>query len=74
MTWDELRAKVIALPDNTEEHRFKLVQVCYESMLRNPSKAALYMKAAFTTLDYHFHIGSKAESKKFTPEEIKIVH
>ena len=73
-TWEELRKRVIALPDTMEEHRFKLVQVCYEATLRDPSKAALCMKAAFTAMDFHFHVGSNAPSKKFTPEEAPKVH
>ena len=66
MSWDDLMAKVLSMPITTEEHRYKLVHVCYESFLRNPEKSALYMKAAFTTLGFHFHIGSMSESKKWT--------
>jgi hypothetical protein len=74
MSWEELMSKVLALPVTTEEHRYKLVHVCYESQLRNPSMSAVYMKAAFTTLDFHFHVGSKSESRKFSDEEKKIDH
>ena len=74
MTWEELRSRVVDMPVTTEEHRLKLVQVCYDTALRNPSMAAECMLASFTTLDHHFHVGVGSESKRFTPEEAKFVH
>ena len=68
MSWDDLMAKVLSMQITTEEHRYKLVQVCYESYLRNPEKAALYLKAALTALDFHFHIASMSVSKKLSEE------
>ncbi len=68
-SWDEFLTKIFGFKKMLEEHRYKLVHVCYEASLRNPSKSASYLKAAKITLDYHFHIAPNSVSKKFEEGE-----
>ena len=34
ITWDDLLAKVLAMPVTTEEHRYKLIQVLFQMVER----------------------------------------
>jgi hypothetical protein len=64
LTWDAILARTVNMPLDTDEHEYKVVQICHEAALRNPEISDLCKRACSTVHDYEYHVRSGQESKK----------
>ena len=64
LTWEDILARTVKMPLGTDEHEYKVVQICYEASLRNPESSDLCKRACCTVHDYEYHVRSFTENKK----------
>ena len=60
-SWDDIIDRTLKLPLETDEHEYKLVQVCHEASLRNPDNSDVLKRACHTVHNYEFYFGTVDE-------------